>query len=220
MKSTVTTIMEAGSNFNNNKELKNMKVFESLDSITEQQNDYLGYTAKKVVLAGQKDGNVLCEYSNNLERFMKDQAIDINEAIDQLEDQYDLCPGSIAIVVDESCINKIDLDALYENIKDYDDVIVIAGNDNTIDEFVKENNILVKNINGLEYFELKDKFIFLANSEGTEARIFLLSNPKPIVNDSQDDIKEVGFEFKTDVCKSSRIDNIANNLLDKFDSKK
>lgn len=115
---------------------------------------------------------------------------------------------------------KIDLDVLYENIKDYEDVIVIAGNDNTIDEFVKENNILVKNINGLEYFELKDKFIFLANSEGTEARLFLLTDPKPILNDSQDDIKEVGFEFKTDVCKSSRIDNIANNLLDKFDSKK
>ena len=115
---------------------------------------------------------------------------------------------------------KIDLDVLYENIKDYDDVIVIAGNDNTIDEFVKENNILVKNINGLEYFELKDKFIFLANSEGTEARLFLLTDPKPILNDPQDDIKEVGFEFKTDVCKSSRIDNIANNLLDKFDSKK
>lgn len=115
---------------------------------------------------------------------------------------------------------KIDLDILYENIKDHDDVIVIAGNDNAIDEFVKENNILVKNINGLEYFELKDKFIFLANSEGTEARLFLLTDPKPILNDSQDDIKEVGFEFKTDVCKSSRIDNIANNLLDKFDSKK
>ena len=115
---------------------------------------------------------------------------------------------------------KIDLDILYENIKDHDDVIVIAGNDNAIDEFVKENNILVKNINGLKYFELKDKFIFLANSEGTEAKLFLLTNPKPILNDSQDDIKEVGFEFKTDVCKSSRIDNIANNLLDKFDSKK
>ena len=115
---------------------------------------------------------------------------------------------------------KIDFDTLYENIKDYDDVIVIAGNDNTIDEFVKENNILVKNINGLEYFELKDKFIFLANSEGTEAKLFLLSNPMPIVNDSQDDIKEVGFEFKADVCKSSRIDNKANELRDRFDSQK
>ena len=115
---------------------------------------------------------------------------------------------------------KIDLDTLYENIKDYDDVIVIAGTDNTIDEFVKENNILVKNINGLEYFELKDKFIFLANSEGTEAKLFLLSNPKPIVNDSQDDIKEVGFEFKADVCKSSRIDNKANELRDRIDSQK
>ena len=115
---------------------------------------------------------------------------------------------------------KIDLDALYENIKDFDDVIVIAGNDDALDKFVKENNILVKNINGLEYFELKDKFIFLANSEGTEARIFLLSNPKPIVNDSQDDIKEVGFEFKADVCKSSRIDNKANELRDRFDSQK
>ena len=115
---------------------------------------------------------------------------------------------------------KIDLDTLYENIKDYDDVIVITGNDNIIDEFIKENNILVKNINGLEYFELKDKFIFLANSEGTEAKLFLLSNPKPIVNDSQDDIKEVGFEFKADVCKSSRIDNKANELRDRFDSQK
>ena len=97
---------------------------------------------------------------------------------------------------------KIDLDILYENIKDHDDVIVIAGNDDALDKFVKENNILVKNINGLGYFELKDKFIFLANSEETEAKVFLLSNPKPIVNDSQDDIKEVGFEFKADVCKS------------------
>lgn len=115
---------------------------------------------------------------------------------------------------------KIDLDVLYENIKDHDDVIVITGNDNTIDEFVKENNILVKNINGLKYFELKDKFIFLANSEGTEARLFLLTDPKPILNDSQDDIKEVGFEFKADVCKSSRIDNKANELRDRFDSQK
>ena len=113
---------------------------------------------------------------------------------------------------------KIDLDILYENIKDHDDVIAIAGNDNAIDEFVKENNILVKNINGLEYFELKDKFIFLANSEGTEAKVFLLTNPKPILNDSQDDIVEVGFEFKADVCKSSRIDNKANELRDRFDS--
>ena len=115
---------------------------------------------------------------------------------------------------------KIDLDILYENIKDHDDVIAIDGNDNAIDEFVKENNILVRNINGLEYFELKDKFIFLANSEGTEAKLFLLSNPKPIVNDSQDDIKEVGFEFKADVCKSSRIDNKVNELRDRFDSQK
>ena len=113
---------------------------------------------------------------------------------------------------------KMDLDVLYENIKDYEDVIVIAGNDNTIDEFVKENNILVKNINGLEYFELKDKFIFLANSEGTEARLFLLTDPKPILNDPQDDIKEVGFEFKADECTSSRIDNKANELRDRFDS--
>ena len=114
---------------------------------------------------------------------------------------------------------KIDLDILYENIKDHDDVIVIAGNDNAIDEFVKENNILVKNINGLEYFELKDKFIFLANSEGTEARLFLLTDPKPMIDASQDN-KYVEVEFKANEYKSSRIDNIANNLLDKFDSKK
>lgn len=115
---------------------------------------------------------------------------------------------------------KIDLDVLYENIKDHDDVIVITGNDNTIDEFVKENNILVKNINGLKYFELKDKFIFLTNSEGTKARVFLLTNPKPILNDSQDDIAEVGFEFKANECKSSRIDNKANELRNRFDSQK
>ena len=114
---------------------------------------------------------------------------------------------------------KIDLDILYENIKDHDDVIVIAGNDNAIDEFVKENNILVKNINGLKYFELKDKFIFLANSEGTEARLFLLTDPKPMIDVSQDN-KYVEVEFKANEYKSSRIDNKANALRDRFDSQK
>ena len=115
MKSTVACLLESEMGFNYNTELENTKVFNSLDSLTEQQNDYLGYTAKKVILAGQKDGTVLVEYSNNLERFMKDQALDINEAVEQLENVHELCPGSIAIVVDESCINKIDLAALTEN---------------------------------------------------------------------------------------------------------
>lgn len=39
---------------------------------------------------------------------------------------------------------KIDLERLYESIQDFNDVIVVAGNDKAIKEFIEDNEILVK----------------------------------------------------------------------------
>lgn len=114
MQSTITCLMESEAAFNVTAVSENMTIFDSLESISEAQKNFLGYTETKVNLAAQKDGTVLCEYSNNLERFMQDQQLSIEEAIERLEDKYELCPGTISIVVDESCVNKIDMSSLTE----------------------------------------------------------------------------------------------------------
>ena len=113
---------------------------------------------------------------------------------------------------------KMDLERLYESIQDYEDVIVVAGNDKAIKEFIEDNEILVKNINGLQYFEVKDKFVFLASDEESgEARIYLLKDPKPILNNSQEEnTKEIGFEFKANPYNSPKVSNIAISLENKF----
>lgn len=115
MKSTVDLLLEAeSSNFAVSVLTENAQCFDKIETVTEQQTQFLGYTAKKVNLAQQKDGTVLVEFSNNLERFMNDQQLTLDEAMSALGEEYELIPAAISIVVDESCVDKINLAAVSE----------------------------------------------------------------------------------------------------------
>ena len=55
------------------------------------------------------------EYSGNLEKYMNDQKIfTIEEAMKNVQEEYGLEMSDLTLVVDESCIKKIDLAALSE----------------------------------------------------------------------------------------------------------
>ena len=83
----------------------------------------------------------------------------------------------------------MNLECLYDKIKDFDDVIVIAGRKELINNFIKEHNIDIQFVNSRRFFALKDKYIFLTNvEEGDKVHVYLLSRPS-ILNDL--DISEI-----------------------------
>ena len=69
----------------------------------------------------------------------------------------------------------MNLECLYDKIKDFDDVIVIAGRKELINNFIEEHNIDIQFVNSRRFFALKDKYIFLTNvKEGDKLHVYLI----------------------------------------------
>ena len=116
MTSTVNTLLENTMHFNTSTVLENGTVFrQAIEPITEDVKQLLGYTLEKVnIVKDRKTDKCYVEYSNNLERYMKDQVVTLNEAIQNISERYAIFESDIVIVVDESCVDKIDMKALVE----------------------------------------------------------------------------------------------------------
>lgn len=88
--------------------------YSNLVEINENQVRLLGFTPEKVVVMKQKEGPYLIEFANNLERFMVENDITLESAIDQLENLHNIDRRSIYIVMRESDIGKLDIGSLKE----------------------------------------------------------------------------------------------------------
>ena len=86
---------------------ENTMAFQELSTLGEEHRQLLGITPEKVVVNVSKGNNYLVEYTGNLERLMQDQNISLNEALDMISEVNEIDRERIYIVVDESCIEKI-----------------------------------------------------------------------------------------------------------------
>lgn len=93
---------------------ENAKVMREIEPLSESVRNLMGYTADKVKI-DSNGVDFFIEYSNNLERYMQESGVQLHEAIEEICRVNDLLSESIVIVVDESCIDKIDMTALKEN---------------------------------------------------------------------------------------------------------
>lgn len=93
---------------------ENVTAMNEVEQISEDVRDLLSCTVEKVVInATKSDPTCYIEYANNLERFIADQKLfSIEEAVSRICEHYDLSEDNIAIVVDESCIGKLDISEL------------------------------------------------------------------------------------------------------------
>lgn len=111
MKDTVRIMVESAFGFDTTTLSKNKDLFNKTTIISEEVRQLTGYTPEKVILLS--DGNnIFIEYANNLERLMEDSACTIQEAIDSVmvENKQMACQPNI--ILDESCIDRVDIDAL------------------------------------------------------------------------------------------------------------
>lgn len=116
MKNTIAYMLESESKFGLSFQTKseNEQAYEHLQEASQDLKNLLGYTIEKVCI--NSDGeDYFIEYSNNLERYMEDQKIyTIEEAVKNIAEHYGLIEEDITIIVDEGCLDKVDIGALSE----------------------------------------------------------------------------------------------------------
>lgn len=121
MKDTVKTIIESSVLPEVDFLSKNTAALNILDTVNEADRRQLAFIPQKVTVMKRplKEG-YLVEYSNNLERLMLDENVGIVEAMQMVCDVNNIAVDECAVVFDESCINKIDIEAVIKLDPDFD----------------------------------------------------------------------------------------------------
>lgn len=101
--------------------MKNSMDYNRLAQISEAANQRLGFIAEKVIVVENPDerGTYMMEFSGNLERLMKDQVIDLNEAVNAVAEANNISVCDCVVVFDESAKNKIDIGEVISSNADF-----------------------------------------------------------------------------------------------------
>lgn len=106
MRDTVKTLLESATRPELDVTLKNNMAYNKLSKLTE--SDCLEYTPQKVIVNKGKSGYYV-EFTNNLERLMRDRELEITEAMENVAVQNDIPIEECIVVFDEASIDIIDI---------------------------------------------------------------------------------------------------------------
>ena len=120
MKDTIKALVESACMPNLDFASKNRAAFNILDTVTETQRMNTTYIPQKVIVVKDPEGGYLVEFANNLERLMVDQDLGVEEAMQLVCDVNDLSIDECTLVMDESCIDRIDISRIIEADTDFD----------------------------------------------------------------------------------------------------
>lgn len=99
-------------------ETKNVLEFTDLQQLTESQVQLTGFIpAKVIVLKEEETGDIFVEYANNVERLMKDQKLNFNEAMEQIAEHYEISTEDMNVIVSENDIDKINISELTDKYR-------------------------------------------------------------------------------------------------------
>lgn len=92
--------------------------FNSLPEITSNQARLLGFSTEKVIVMKESGGPFMIEFANNLERYMAENELSMNEAVENIAEMNNIAVSDINIVLRESDIGKVDIKGL-SNLYDF-----------------------------------------------------------------------------------------------------
>lgn len=119
MKDTVRSLLEFAAKPEFDFVSKNTAAYNILRPVTESEMMTTQYVPQKVMVLRDGDKYVV-EYANNLERLMLDQEMGIVEAMKVVAAVNNICVDECTVVFDESCIDKIDIEAVIKLDPDFD----------------------------------------------------------------------------------------------------
>lgn len=112
MRDKIIGVCESALGFSPMVMTENHKAYNEIDPLLDDQKNMFKYTAEKVTVDTKDNIDYFIEYSNNLERLMRDRNLTVDEAVEMVCEANDILVGSVTIVVDESCIDKVDIKAM------------------------------------------------------------------------------------------------------------
>ena len=114
MKETIIGVCESAFGFTPSVMTENAKALSGINPLSEKEKGMFKYTPEKVTVNTTDGMQFFIEYTNNLERLINDKQVSVDEAIESVCEANEILKGSVTIVVDESCVDKVDLGALSE----------------------------------------------------------------------------------------------------------
>ena len=111
MKDTVKVMLESDFGFGTEVYSKNREILEGMDLVSENVRQLTGFTPEKVIVLSDNE-KIYIEFAGNLERLMKDQEVDLHEALDMVMMCNNIAACDANIIVDESAVDRIDMEAL------------------------------------------------------------------------------------------------------------
>lgn len=120
MKDTVKALLESVAMPQIDFLSKNTASLHILRSVTEAERMTTTFTPSKVMVCKNPDGGYIVEYANNLERLMLDRDLGISEAMQVVADVNDIPVSECTVIFDESCVDKIDIEAVIKLDPDFD----------------------------------------------------------------------------------------------------
>lgn len=115
MKDTVKIMLESDFGFSTSVFSKNKEMLEEMNFISENVRQLTGFTPEKVTVLNDND-NYYIEFAGNLERLMEDGRYDLREALDMVTLENKISAYDVNIIVDESCVDRIDVEALIKEV--------------------------------------------------------------------------------------------------------
>ena len=115
MKDTVKVMLESDFGFGTEVYSKNKEILEGMNVVSEEVRQLTGFTPEKVTVL-ENDSNIYIEFAGNLERLMEDAGCDLKEAVDMVMMANNVAACDANIIVDESAVERIDMEALVKII--------------------------------------------------------------------------------------------------------
>ena len=115
MQNTAKIMLESEFGFSGEIYSENRQVFDNMNFISESVRQLTGFTPEKVIVLN--NGNdIYIEFANNLERLMEDGGFHLREALDMVMTQNFVGGCDPYIILDESCIDRINLTELAKEV--------------------------------------------------------------------------------------------------------
>ena len=111
MRDTVKVMLESELGFGTEIYSKNKEILVGIDFVSEEVRQLTGFTPEKVIVLTDSK-NIYIEFANNLERLMNDGNYDLREAVDMVMMCNNVAACDANIIVDESALDRIDMEAL------------------------------------------------------------------------------------------------------------
>ena len=112
MKDTINSLLESNILTTDFETQNILEYANNITQINESAVNMFKYSPEKVIVNIDENNKYFVEFAGNLERYMRDEDVNIDEAMTEVAECNNIAIEECTVVFDESCVDKIDFGEL------------------------------------------------------------------------------------------------------------